>query len=252
LEAEPWPSVRTIAEFLKISASTVHLHLTLFLNMKSRHFKRVPHFLNGGLRTKPLESARQLLDILQAQENCHFRDLITGDETWTYLDIKPWTIWLPAEAELPVYVKRTIANEKRMLIVFLGIHGIAQYCWLPKDSALDSPFFCEEVLSPLAQKMQSNSKETRKPLTLIYMDNIMVHTARATQEKLDVSRFKRTPQPPYGPDISPSYFYLFDWLKTRLERREYNEEEELYEAVDEILTGISIEMIETIFVDWMN
>jgi hypothetical protein len=52
------------------------------------------------------------------------------------------------------------------------------------------------------------------------MGNARVRTARATQEKLDVSRFKRTPQPPYSPDIAPSDFFLFGWLKTQLERRE--------------------------------
>jgi hypothetical protein len=46
--------------------------------------------------------------------------------------------------------------------------------------------------------------------------------------------------------------FLFGWLKTQHERREYNGEDELYEVVNEILTGLSIEMIETIFVDWMN
>jgi hypothetical protein len=35
LEADPWFSVRTIAEFLKIPASTVHLHLATSLNMKA-------------------------------------------------------------------------------------------------------------------------------------------------------------------------------------------------------------------------
>jgi hypothetical protein len=70
-------------------------------------------------------------------------DLITGDEIWVYLDMKPGTIWLPADAELPVRVKRTITSEKRMLIVFWGIHEIAHYCWLRKDSTLDSPFFRE-------------------------------------------------------------------------------------------------------------
>jgi transposase len=54
---------------------------------------------------------------------------------------------------------------------------------------------------------------------LIHMDNARVHTARATQEKLDVSRFKRTPQPPYSPDIAPSdfSFRLADWMN-RLQR----------------------------------
>jgi hypothetical protein len=86
-----------------------------------------------------------------------FRDLITGDETWVHLDIKPRTIWLPAGAELPVRVKSTIANEKRMLVVFWEIHGIAHYWWRPKDSALVSAYFCDEVLTPLAQRMQPNS-----------------------------------------------------------------------------------------------
>jgi hypothetical protein len=72
LEAEPWFSVRTIAEFLKIPVSTVHLHLTTSLNMKSRHFKWVPHFLDDDLRTKRLEGAREHLDVMQTQGRCHF------------------------------------------------------------------------------------------------------------------------------------------------------------------------------------
>jgi hypothetical protein len=39
LEAEPWSSIRTIAEFFKIPASAVNLHLTTSLNMNSRYFK---------------------------------------------------------------------------------------------------------------------------------------------------------------------------------------------------------------------
>jgi hypothetical protein len=72
-------------------------------------------------------------------------------------------LWLPADAELLVHVKWTIAREKHMLIVFWGIHGIARYCWLPKESTLDSSFFCEEVLSTLAQKIQPNSVKFANP-----------------------------------------------------------------------------------------
>jgi hypothetical protein len=48
------------------------------------------------------------------------------------------------------------------------------------------------------------------------MDNARVLTARATQEKLDVSRFKGMPQPLYSPDIARSDLFLFGWLKTQL------------------------------------
>jgi hypothetical protein len=52
LEAGPWSSVRTIAEFFKILASTVHLQRIISLNMKSGHFKWVPHFLDDNLKAK--------------------------------------------------------------------------------------------------------------------------------------------------------------------------------------------------------
>jgi hypothetical protein len=83
------------------------------------------------------------------------------------------------------------------------------------------------------------------------MDNAKVHTARA----------------PTGnwmfPDSNPRRShciarilhhptFLFGLLKTQLERREYHGEDELYEVADEILTDLSIEMIQTVFVDWMN
>jgi hypothetical protein len=71
LEAEPWSSIRTIAEFLKIPASTVNLHLTTSLNMKSRHFDWVPLFLDDDLRVKRLEGFWQLLGACR-----HKRDAI--------------------------------------------------------------------------------------------------------------------------------------------------------------------------------
>jgi hypothetical protein len=76
LEVEPWSSVRTIPEFLKIPESAVHLHLTTPLNMKSRYFKWIPHFLDddADLRAKRLEGSRQILDVLQAQDRYHFQN----------------------------------------------------------------------------------------------------------------------------------------------------------------------------------
>jgi hypothetical protein len=51
------------------------------------------------------------------------------------------------------------------------------------------------------------------------------------------------------PGYCTTRFFLFDWLKTQLERSEYNGEDELYQVLDDILTGLSIEMIETVFVN---
>jgi hypothetical protein len=72
LEAGPWFWVQMIAWFLKIPPPTGRPHRTTSLNMKSRHFNWVPHFRNDDLTAKRLEGARQLLDVVQVQQGCHF------------------------------------------------------------------------------------------------------------------------------------------------------------------------------------
>jgi hypothetical protein len=99
----------------------------------------------------------------------------------------------------------------------------------------------------------SQIPKPRKPLALIHMDNARVHTARAAQEKLNVSRFKHMPQPPYSPDIAPSdFFFSVGWKPSLKGENGEDELYELYELLNGILTDLSIEMIETIFLDWMN
>jgi hypothetical protein len=146
------------------------------------------------------------------------RDLITGDETWVYLDVKRGIIWLLADAELPVRVKRTIASEKSMLIALWGIHGSAHYCWLPKDSTVDSPFFCEEVLSTESTRSENTAKfqKTRKPLTLIHMGNPRAHSKDSARE-IGCFLF----QAHAAATVSPGYCtirpFLFGGMKTQLE-----------------------------------
>jgi hypothetical protein len=77
--------------------------------------------------------------------------------------MKTGAVGLPADAELPVRAKRTIASEKCMLIVFWGIHGIAHYCWLPKDKILDSAFFVKKFLVPSLRKCSQIPKKLANP-----------------------------------------------------------------------------------------
>jgi hypothetical protein len=71
-ETEPRDLVRTIAEVFNIPVSTVHLHLTSSPNMKSRHFKWVPHFLSNDLRAKRSEGTPSLLGVVKSQEKVIF------------------------------------------------------------------------------------------------------------------------------------------------------------------------------------
>jgi len=251
LQKEPYSSVRTLSESLRYPPTTVYRHLTDALQMKSRHFKWVPHLLTQELREKRSAECRALLDILKLQRENDFRDIVTGDESWIFLDSKPKSVWLASDAALPVRVSQTIGAEKRMLIVFWGVQGIVYKAWLPKNESITASFFCDDVLPHLAE-MFATKGENRRQFTYVHMDNARPHTAKATLEKMKVLKLKRTPQPPYSPDVAPTDFFLFGWLKGKLETRTFASEDDLFEAVDEILATLSADQIRRVFNTWIS
>jgi hypothetical protein len=67
-----------------------------------------------------VEGARVLLNVLLQREKTLFQDIITGDESWIFIDMAPSLIWLSLDKELPTRPRRTIGADKRILITFLG------------------------------------------------------------------------------------------------------------------------------------
>jgi transcriptional regulator with AAA-type ATPase domain len=49
---------------------------------------------------------------------------------------------------------------------------------------------------------------------------------------------KRPPHPPYSPDLAPSDFYLFGYVKGCFAGHSFESEDALFEAVRGILDGI--------------
>ena len=60
---------------------------------------------------------------------------------------------------------------------------------------------------------------------------------------------KRAPQPPYSPDIAPSNFFLFGYIKSKLNGQHFDSVESLLEEVQKILSEISKETLKKVFED---
>jgi hypothetical protein len=73
--------MRTIAESLKIHASTIYLHLIEKIGLKIGLLRWVPHTLTNELRQKRVERSSQLLHMLESQQRVRFRHIATGDES---------------------------------------------------------------------------------------------------------------------------------------------------------------------------
>jgi hypothetical protein len=63
---------------------------------------------------------------------------------------------------------------------------------------------------------------------------------------------RRAPHPPYSPDLAPSDFYLFDYIKHLLLGCEFTDRDSLLQGVSDILGGIEKATLEGVFCNWME
>jgi histone-lysine N-methyltransferase SETMAR len=73
-------------------------------------------------------------------------------------------------------------------------------------------------------------------------DNARPHAAARTQAKLQEFGWEVFEHPAYSPDLGPSDFHLFPKLKEFLGGRRFKSDEEVKDAVKELLNGLATEV----------
>ena len=71
-------------------------------------------------------------------------------------------------------------------------------------------------------------------------------------QEIKNSVFKRAPHPPYSPDIAPSDFFLFGYVKGALKGHSFKTRKELYNPILTIIEGISIKTKRSVFDEWAD
>jgi len=252
LNHDPFSTVRVIADNLGVSVSTVYRRLTISLGLKSYLCKWVPHFLTEELRQKRLTLAQQLLSDLETEEPFRFQRIITGDESWFYIDYSPTRIWSLSPDNLPQNVSHAIQSQKFMLTVFWGISGPVLIKWLKPGEKFNTTYFINDVIAEMFEVLRKQGRLKDKPWLRLHMDNARPHNSKDSTDFIERHKFVRMPHPPYSPDLAPSDFYLFGTIKDRLRSIQGHTAEELFQNVEEILNAISGEEIERVFLDWME
>jgi hypothetical protein len=71
-------------------------------------------------------------------------------------------------------------------------------------------------------------------------------------EFLSGKRAKFAPHPPYSPDLAPSDFFLFGYLKRELRDCFFSSAEELLGDLHRLLADIPAEMLLAVFHEWIS
>lgn len=245
----PFSSIRQIAEGCNISSSTVYRVLKNELHYQVKHLRWIPHILNPSQKVNRVELSKSLQKTLANAKKTNYQLFYTGDESWFYLNTDHSFQWLPPE-ETPAFRERkTIQSKKYMLTVFWNPNGFALVKVLPDHMKFNAEYFINEILTELYEKTRTiPNKGYRK--VVLHFDNARPHTARKVTQFMEEHHMKKAPQPAYSPDIAPSDFFLFGYLKNKLQGEHFDSVDSLYESVIEIFNEIPKTTLQATFQEW--
>jgi histone-lysine N-methyltransferase SETMAR len=138
-----------------------------------------------------------------------------------------------------------------MLTIVWGVTGFHVVKLLPKDGTFNANFDMNEILSEIACWREAQGGGTNRQL-VVHADNARPQTAGGTLRYLEASGMVRVPHPPYSPDLAPSDFFLFGYLKSMLQGRHFERSEGLLAAILALLDTIENVTLQRAFLEWMK
>jgi transposase len=82
------------------------------------------------------------------------------------------------------------------------------------------------------------------------LDNFRVHLSKATEQFTIENHIERVPHSHYSPDLAPSDFWFFRYVKTSLVGQILDEPEQLLEVIAKFLNEIPLPEMVALFSHW--
>jgi histone-lysine N-methyltransferase SETMAR len=122
---------------------------------------------------------------------------------------------------------------------------------LEKGHKFNTGYCSTEILEPLSQRRSIEAAGNERKL-LVDADNARPHTAKLSTQYFNENRMNSAPHPRYSPDLAPSDFYLFGYVKRCLAGLSFDDADQLFAAVEGVLDGIDKVTLQAVFLEWMD
>ena len=136
-----------------------------------------------------------------------------------------------------------------MITIIWGVNRPYIIDDLPEGEHYNSVYFIEHILKPLTGIIDVIWPRRINRKIWLHLDNCQVHNSQLTQNAIKDSEFKRAPHPAYSPDLAPSDFFLFGFIKEQLRGQSFKTED-LYKATYSNMRCISSEKIKEVLYHW--
>lgn len=246
----PFSSVRVIAAATSIPRATVHSILTEQLGMRKFASRWVPHRLTAEQKQKRVDMSRDLLESLSGMSERQLSNVITEDESWFFLSYAHSGRWATTPEEVEPRERAKIGTPRVMVSVMWGLRGPVVLLGLEVGESFNSSYVKNKLLPALEAKIREDRPVQGLKGIILHWDNARPHTSAMTRGELHDLGIRLLPHPPYSPDIAPSDFFLFGYLKHCLAGRTFRSSAELLEEVKNLMTGIPRSTLLSVISEW--
>lgn len=211
------------------------------LHMHKINLKWIPHELSITNKAKRVALAKKLLTQFQILGSENLDAVYTQDESWIYFSKPHKSMWLENSYPIPTQPKKTVASKKAMISVFWSRSGIKLLTMLPQNQSFTKNFYENYVLRKL--------DITTGQKIFFHCDNSRIHLCPEVFKQLGIERLEH---PPYSPDIAPSDFFLFGFIKKLIEGMNFKDENDLYQKISETLHSIPKQYFINAYNEWLK
>lgn len=142
-----------------------------------------------------------------------------------------------------------IQTLKIMITVIWGVFGIWVLDMLPHDTAFNSEYFINNIVTEFVSCKAVQRVRTSHRKVWLYLDNCKGYNSKESNECFKANNIHRPPHPPYSPDIAPSDFFLYGYTKDKLKGRRFKSPEDIFEEIHSIISHISTEKLISVYMN---
>jgi histone-lysine N-methyltransferase SETMAR len=152
--------------------------------------------------------------MLQTQQHS-WHHFVMLDESLFYLNTDDERIWFAPREASSDREHHTIHSPNFMLTLNRGFTGFYVVKLLPKGDTFNPSSSVDEIISEIASSRETQRGSTNRRL-VVHLDNDPPHIVGNTLRYVESCAMIRVPHPPYSPDLAPSDFFRFSYLKSML------------------------------------
>jgi histone-lysine N-methyltransferase SETMAR len=239
IECNPYATYDELEVETDLSRGVLQVIIHEHLKMRKVTSRYVPYMLSDENRRKRLEVCKQNLAKFKSNE-WRLCEIITGDESWFYHrqigKKQSNSSWL-ANGESPrTVVKRNRNEPKTMVSVFFRSTGLVHLTYLECGETIDYNVYLKYSLKPLVKEINKERPRTGTRGLKFHHDNARPHVKKEVISYIKSQGFIIMPHPPYSPDLAPCDYWLFNYIKERLD--DHRNEKSLCDQIVKIMLSI--------------